>query len=286
MNNANPPTTSARPNAGGLRVEGVVKRYGERAALAGLSVDAPRGSVLGVLGPNGAGKSTLVGVIFGLVHPEAGSVTWEGEPVAGCRARAGLAPQELSIYEELSGVENLRFFGRLFGLRGARLEARVDDALDFVGLRERGASRVAGWSGGMKRRLNVACAIVHDPELVVLDEPTVGVDPQSRNRILDNVKALRTAGKTVLYTTHYMEEAQRLCDRVAILEGGRLLDVDAPDALIARHGGPPRLHATFDDRTEEVETRDPVAELAGCKRRETCRASAWSSRTWRRCSWR
>jgi ABC-2 type transport system ATP-binding protein len=244
------------------------KRYGNLVALDGVSLRLEPGEILGLLGPNGAGKSTLVSLAVGLLEPDGGSVTLTGpgsptgsplEPAV--RRRLGLAPQALALYTELSGAENLEFFAALHGCAADRRAARVEWALDFVGLTARRNHRVKTYSGGMARRLNLAAALVHDPELLLLDEPTVGVDPQSRNHLLDNVEALRAQGKTVLYTTHYMEEAQRICDRVAILDHGTLLALGRTEALLAEHAGEPRLQLEFDDRRELIETADPIAEL-------------------------
>jgi ABC-2 type transport system ATP-binding protein len=173
----------------------------------------------------------------------------------------GVAPQSLAIYDELTGAENVAFFGRMQGLRGERLRERVHHGIRFVGLEDRSRHRAGTYSGGMKRRLNLAAAIVHEPELLLLDEPTVGVDPQSRNAIFENIEALRDTGTTVIYTTHYMEEAERLCDRVAIIDHGKLLALDTVAALIDAHGGTCVLHAITERGEHRVETDDPVAEL-------------------------
>ena len=245
-----------------LAARGLVKRYGSRQALAGLSLEVRAGEAVGLLGPNGAGKSTFVRLLTGAGQPDAGTIQLDGVRLGRRgRRRLGVAPQDLALYLELSGEENLRFFGQLHGLTGRRLAARVAEVLDLTGLTDRARSRVSTWSGGMQRRLNLAAALVHEPDLLVLDEPTVGVDPQSRNRILDDLVALRAQGLAILYTTHRMDEAQRLCDRVGILAGGRLLALDSPRALIAQHGGASRL--AFDDGQGErwIETADPLAEL-------------------------
>jgi len=242
------------------------KRYADLVALDGVTLRLEPGEILGLLGPNGAGKSTLVSLAVGLLEPDGGSVILVG-PGSGSprdpavRRRLGLAPQALAIYAELTGAENLAFFATLQGCAPSERAARVAWALDFVGLSERQHDRAKTYSGGMARRLNLAAAIVHDPELLLLDEPTVGVDPQSRNRLLANVEALRAEGKTVLYTTHYMEEAQRICDRVAIIDHGRLLALDRTEALLARHAGKPRLIVEFDEQLETIETDDPLASL-------------------------
>ena len=247
-----------------LTLTGIVKRYGSRTAVDGLSLAVGRGEVFGLLGPNGAGKSTTVHMAVGIVAPTAGQVDVGGlgaptQPAV--RARIGVAPQALSLYELLTGEENLIFFGRVYQMAPARLAERVTWALEFVGLADRRGDLVHTYSGGMKRRLNLAAAILHDPDLVLLDEPTVGVDPQSRNAIFDSLLSLKAAGKTIVYTTHYMEEAARLCDRVAIIDHGKLLGLDTVRGLTATHGGPPTLILRTGDREERIETRDPLAEL-------------------------
>jgi ABC-2 type transport system ATP-binding protein len=254
-----------------LRVENLSYAYGERRALEGLSLEVRAGEALGLLGPNGAGKSTLMALATGLLEPASGRVLLAGggdprDPRA--RAVLGLAPQELALYEDLSGRENLEFFGRMQGLAGARLRERVGWSLDFAGLADRAGDRVGAYSGGMKRRLNLACALLHDPRLLLLDEPTVGVDPQSRNALLEAIEALRAEGRSILFATHYMEEAQRLCDRVAIVDHGRLLALDRVETLLAAHGGPSRLELRQADGSlcETVETDDPLTELL--RRRE------------------
>ncbi len=247
-----------------LTFSAVRKSYGTRVAVDGLDLAVRRGEVLGLLGPNGAGKSTSVGLAVGLLAPDTGRVEIEGlgAPVApAVRAHIGVAPQALAIYELLSGEENLRFFGQVYGMRGPALETRVAECLAFVGLADRGRDRAGTYSGGMQRRLNLAAALVHDPELLLLDEPTVGVDPQSRNQIFDNITALNRAGKTIVYTTHYMEEAERLCDRIAVIDHGRLLAIGTLPELLAQHGGVATLVVEQAGITERVDTPDPLAEL-------------------------
>jgi len=246
--------------AAAITFEHVGKRYGARQALDDLCLEVRRGEVLGLLGPNGAGKSTAMHIAVGLLAADTGRVrVLGGDPRdAALRRRFGIAPQKLSLYEELSGRENLEFFARSFGLQGAALRARVDTALAFVALEDRQRDRVSAYSGGMQRRLNIAAAIVHEPELVLLDEPTVGVDPQSRNAIFDNVLALRAAGRTVVYTTHYMEEAERLCDRIAIVDQGRVLALDTLDGLVRGHGGDAQLSVERAGRTEYLHGDDPL----------------------------
>jgi len=231
-------TTQAR-QATAVRAENLHKSYGSTVAVDGVSLEILRGEIFGLLGPNGAGKSTTLGMLSGLLLPDRGRVELAGSDPAlpQARRRLGVAPQGLAVYPDLTAEENLRFFGELYGLGGAALRQRVAWALDLAGLQERRRDRVAAYSGGMQRRLNLACALVHDPEVLFLDEPTVGVDPQSRNAIFEQIEALRGADKTVVYTTHYMEEAQRLCDRVAIVDHGKILAMGAVDELIAAHGG-------------------------------------------------
>jgi ABC-2 type transport system ATP-binding protein len=231
-----------------ISANGLVKRYGSLTAVGGLSLNVHQGECLGLLGPNGAGKSTTISMMLGLLVPDEGTVRLSGggnptDPVA--RKRLGAAPQSLSLYEDLTGEENIAFFGKLYGLTGAKLASRVEESLRFVGLFDRRKDRMGTYSGGMARRLNLACAIVHEPEAVLLDEPTVGVDPQSRNQLFENVEKLKVAGRTILYTTHYMEEAERLCDRIAIIDNGKLLALGTLDELLEAHGGSSSVEVEF-----------------------------------------
>jgi len=222
-----------------IHIDNLHKRFGEIQAVDGVSFDVARGQVFGLLGPNGAGKTTTINMLVGVLKPDAGTVEINGEGAPTCpsiRARIGNAPQALAIYDELTPEENLRFFGRLYGLCGARLKTRVAECLEFVGLTDRRKSRVSSLSGGMKRRLNLACGIVHEPPVLLLDEPTVGVDPQSRNLIFEKIEQLRDTDVCIVYTTHYMEEAQRLCDRVAIIDHGKILAEGTVSELLDRYG--------------------------------------------------
>lgn len=248
------------------------KAFGTNIAVDGLSLHVDRGEVFGFLGPNGAGKSTTIGMAVGLLEPDSGTVELEGvgsPALASARARLGLAPQSLALYEDLTGEENLAFFGRLHGLSGRALKDRVSAVLDMVGLAPRRGDRAGTYSGGMKRRLNFAAAMVHNPPMLLLDEPTAGVDPQSRNSLLDLVRRLASEGKTIIYTTHYMEEAQKLCDRVAIIDHGKVLALGTVDELVSRFGGESVVTlrrgepAQPDEVTKEeiIRTLDPVAEL-------------------------
>jgi ABC-2 type transport system ATP-binding protein len=221
-----------------LEVEGLTRRYGARVAVAGISFRIGRGESVGLLGPNGAGKTSTLAMISGIAKPDAGNVRFDGTDsgIDALKHRVGLVPQDLALFDELSAWANLQLFGGLYGLAATTLRERADAALALVGLADRRNERVKNFSGGMKRRLNIAGALLHDPDLVLLDEPTVGVDPQSRNAIFENLEALRRRGKTLLYTTHYMEEAERLCDRVLIMDHGRILADDTVVALKAQHG--------------------------------------------------
>ena len=210
-----------------LEVQSLVKQYGDITAVDDVTFAAAKGSVFGLLGPNGAGKSTTINCISGLLSPTSGHVTVAGADIVreGKKAKRslGVVPQELALYEDLPAVENLRYWGKAYGLRGAELETRLGEVLEHIGLADRARDLPRTFSGGMKRRLNFGCGIVHKPQVLLLDEPSVGVDPQSRQRLFDMVEAERDAGACVLYTTHYMEEAERLCDMLAIIDRGKLI---------------------------------------------------------------
>jgi len=252
-----------------LHLYDLCKSFGAIVAVDGLSLEIHPGEIFGLLGPNGAGKTTTVNLAVGLLTPDVGSVAVDGgSPLDfSTRRRIGVAPQALALYGNLSGEENLIFFGKLQGLSGSRLSERARWALDFVQLSDRRRDRVKAYSGGMKRRLNMAVALIHDPPLLLLDEPTVGVDPQSRNAIFENILALRKEGRAILYTTHYIEEAQRLCDKVGILDKGKLLALDTVDDLIAAHGGRHVVVAEWESGEERIETDDPLAELEKLRQR-------------------
>lgn len=223
-----------------LTVQELYKSYGDIQAVRGVSFQVGRGEIFGLLGPNGAGKTTTVSILTGLLAPDRGKITIDGisfqKMPREVKARLGLVPQDLALYPTLSARDNLLFFGRLYGLEGKRLRERVEAVLEIVQLTPRAKDAVNTFSGGMKRRLNIAVGLLHEPELLFLDEPTVGVDPQSRNAIFESVEALNRAGLTILYTTHYMEEAQRLCHRVAIMDQGQIIALDTPAALIRELG--------------------------------------------------
>jgi ABC-2 type transport system ATP-binding protein len=244
-----------------LTCKGLAKRYGERQAVDDVGFTIDEGEAYGLLGPNGAGKTTTIAMLCGLLERDAGEVVVAGRPLGGrdpgVKRAIGYVPQEIALYPELTGAENLAFFGRLYGLAGAGLRRRVAAGLDVAGLTDRGGDRVKEYSGGMRRRLNIAAGLLHEPRLLVLDEPTVGVDPQSRNAILDSVAALSAAGTAVLYTSHYMEEVERLCDRVGIIDEGRLIAEGTRRELVADVGQADRVDLATDG--------DAAALAAACR---------------------
>jgi ABC-2 type transport system ATP-binding protein len=224
-----------------LEVRNLVKTYGDLTAVRDVNLAIQEGEILGLLGPNGAGKTTIISMITGLLEPTSGRITVDGLDLQtdtnAVKAKLGLVPQELALYPTLSARDNLAFFGSIYGLGGKDLRERVDAMLEMVTLVERADEAIETYSGGMKRRVNIAAGLLHQPKVLLLDEPTVGVDPQSRNAIFEAVEALNRAGMTVVYTTHYMEEAQRLCHRVAIIDEGQIIALDTPTALIRSLGG-------------------------------------------------
>ena len=224
-----------------LEAKNLVKKYGDFTAVNAVNLAIREGEILGLLGPNGAGKTTTISMITGLLKPTSGQITVDSLDLQAdtnaAKAKLGLVPQELALYPTLSARDNLDFFGSIYGLGGKELRERVDAMLEMVQLTERANEAIETYSGGMKRRVNIAAGLLHQPQVLLLDEPTVGVDPQSRNAIFEAVEALNRAGMTVIYTTHYMEEAQRLCDRVAIIDEGQIIALDTPAALIQSLGG-------------------------------------------------
>jgi ABC-2 type transport system ATP-binding protein len=233
-----------------LVCRGLRKAYGDLVAVDGVGFTIAEGETYGLLGPNGAGKTTTISMIVGILARDAGEVLIDGEPVTPSRtrvkARIGYVPQELAVYPDLTGRENLRFFARLYGMSGADARRRGEEVLAVVGLADRAGDLVKAYSGGMKRRLNIAVGLLHRPRLLVLDEPTAGVDPQSRNAILASVEQLAEAGIGVLYTTHYMEEAERLCDRVGIIDLGQIRAEGTQRELISLVGERDRIGLTLD----------------------------------------
>lgn len=239
-----------------IQVQKIEKSFGTLKAVQGVSFDVQQGEIFSLLGPNGAGKTTLISMLSCLLSPNEGDAVIMGHSVRR-DARAvkkvlGVVPQDIALYEDLSARENLAFWGKMYGLRGAALNKRVDEVLDLIGLTERAKDRVSKYSGGMKRRVNIGVALLHKPKVIYMDEPTVGIDPQSRRSILDGVVALKEQGMTVLYTTHYMEEAQELSNHIAIMDHGKLIACDTHDALLQLVGHKDRITLTINTPGERV----------------------------------
>jgi linearmycin/streptolysin S transport system ATP-binding protein len=218
-----------------LTVSNLRRQYGDILAVNNVCFSVSKGECFGLLGPNGAGKTTTISIICGILRPDSGQVLIDGQQITSdtspIKQRIGYVPQDLALYEELDAISNLRLFGALYHLSGDTLGKRIDEALTLTGLADRAHEPITRFSGGMKRRLNIGAALLHDPDLLIFDEPTVGVDPQSRNAIFDTLKALQSRGKTLIYTTHYMEEVERLCDRVAIMDHGQIIANDTLPGL-------------------------------------------------------
>ncbi|MDO8880399.1 MAG: ABC transporter ATP-binding protein [Coriobacteriia bacterium] len=239
-----------------VEVTDLEKRFGDVAAVAGVSFALEQGEIFGLLGPNGAGKTTTISMISCLLDPDAGSIVVDGHS-AGTEARAvkaslGVVPQEVALYPTLTAAENLAFWGRMYGLGGAELKRAVDAALELAGLEDRAKQRIETYSGGMKRRINIAAGILHTPKVLLMDEPTVGIDPQSRNHILETVKKLNASGMTVLYTSHYMEEVEYLCDRIAIMDHGKIIAIGTLNELRDVVGGVDVVSVAVTDVSESV----------------------------------
>ena len=221
------------------------KSFNEHKAVDGVSFTIQKGEIFGLLGPNGAGKTTTIRMLSTVLEPDSGDVTVGGHSVKhnadAVRALIGVCPQDLALYEDLSALENMVFFGRMVGLDGKEAKAQALKHLEMMGLADRAKGKIAKFSGGMKRRINLAIALVGNPQLLFLDEPTVGIDPQSRNNIYETIEGLQAKGMTMLYTTHYMEEANRLCDRVAIVDSGQIIALDTPDNLKRKIGPPDKV---------------------------------------------
>ena len=239
-----------------IEMQNLHKRFGDLQAVQGISLTVQAGEILSLLGPNGAGKSTTISMLSGLLQPTEGDALVRGysirhEPEAA-KACLGVVPQDIALYPDLSARENLLFWGKMYGLRGADLKGRVDEVLEIIGLTDRQNGRVDKFSGGMKRRVNIGAALLHKPQVVIMDEPTVGIDPQSRRHILDNVKELNRQGMTVLYTTHYMEEAAELSDHIAIMDHGQVIAYGTHDELIQMVGEQTRIDLTLTGDAERV----------------------------------
>ncbi|MDW0114712.1 ABC transporter ATP-binding protein [Sporosarcina saromensis] len=233
-----------------LTLVDVKKSFDAREVVKGISLHVERGESFGLLGPNGAGKSTLISMICGLVPYEGGDIRINGKPMIGhersCKQLIGVVPQEIALYPTLSAMDNLEFWGKMYGLSRKQAKVRAREVLELVGLTDRGKERIETFSGGMKRRINIGAALMHQPALLIMDEPTVGIDPQSRNHILETVKQLNAQGMTVIYTSHYMEEVEYLCKRIAIIDDGRLLASGTKNDLRNRLAGGSIVNLTVD----------------------------------------
>ena len=268
-----------------LTANNLVKHFGDIKAVDGVSLSISSGETFGLLGPNGAGKTTSISMVAGLLEPDEGEVIVAGQPIStrttAGKQQIGLVPQDLAVYPDLTAEENLAFFGRLYGMASPKLRQRVEEVLEVIGLRERKDDVVKEYSGGMKRRLNIGVGLLHRPSLLILDEPTVGVDPQSRNAILESVEGLSNDGMAVLYTTHYMEEAERLCDRVAIIDEGAVRAEGTRKELVAMVGQKDRVSITGTGSLEEAARRvrriDAVAEASTAENTIQILAGAASS---------
>jgi ABC-2 type transport system ATP-binding protein len=239
-----------------IEVKNLKKSFGDLQAVQDASFNAASGEVLSLLGPNGAGKSTTISMISGLLAPTAGDASIMGHSVTkepeAAKASLGVVPQDIALYPDLSARENLVFWGKMYGLRGTALKLRVDEVLEIIGLADRQKDFVSKFSGGMKRRVNIGAALLHKPAVIIMDEPTVGIDPQSRRHILDNVKELNRQGMTVLYTTHYMEEAAELSNHIAIMDKGKVIAYGTHDELIKMVGEETRIDVTLNTEGEKV----------------------------------
>ena len=218
-----------------LEINNIYKEYDNQVAVDGINLEVKKGEIFGILGPNGAGKSTLIGMICGLVKKTSGEIIYEedSKKIVKWKENIGIVPQDFALYWDLTARENIRFFCSLYGYKGSELNKRTDKILDFVGLSDVGNKLATNFSGGMKRRLNIACAIAHSPKLIIMDEPTVGIDPQSRNHILESVLKLRDEGATIIYTSHYMQEVDDICDRIAIVDKGKVIAQGTSEELKA-----------------------------------------------------
>ena len=248
-------------------MKNVVKRYGNFVALDHLDLNIAEGEILGLLGPNGAGKTTAIRSLCGLIGFDSGEVKVFGQNQhvnnLDVKRRMGIVTQEITVFNELSAIANLRYFGELYGLRGSELETNVKRVLDFIGLTDRAKKKPGTFSGGMQRRLNIGCALVHRPKLLIMDEPTVGIDPQSRNHILESVRTIANEGTTVIYTTHYMEEVEAVCNRISIMDSGRVIAEGTKDQLIAQIHHEDNIKLTANLASQAL--TDEIKAIAGIK---------------------
>jgi len=239
-----------------IEINNLHKTFGDIKAVDGVSLNVQEGEIFSLLGPNGAGKTTTISILSTLLKPDNGDALVLGHSIQNepmkVKEALGVVPQDIALYEDLSARENLYFWGRMYGLRGAQLKQRVSEILDIIGLSDRQNGRVGKFSGGMKRRVNIGVALLHKPKVIYMDEPTVGIDPQSRRSILDSVVALKDQGMTVLYTTHYMEEAQELSDHIAIMDNGKLIANGTHDELVKLVGQLDRITLTINPESKQI----------------------------------
>lgn len=253
-----------------LKVENLYKDFGSIKAVDGISFEVKRGEVFGLLGPNGAGKSTTISMISTLISPRSGEVLFEGRNIftepKSLRQKLGVVPQDIALYPTLTGSENLSFWGSMYGLKGAGLKNRMEEVAEVIGLNGRLKDRVDKYSGGMKRRLNIGAALLHKPELLIMDEPTVGIDPQSRNHILDTVLELNRQGMTIIYTSHYMEEAEYLCSRICIMDQGKIIASGTQEELVELVKGERQVSLKLDKMDKDILER--LKDIKGVTRAE------------------
>jgi ABC-2 type transport system ATP-binding protein len=250
-----------------IEVMNLRKSFGENHAVQGVSFNVEEGEIFSLLGPNGAGKTTTISMLSCLLRPDDGDARVMGHSIRteamGVKSVLGVVPQEIALYEDLTARENLTFWGKMYGLRGSALKSRVNEVLDVIGLTDRAGDRVGKYSGGMKRRVNIGVALLHKPKVIYMDEPTVGIDPQSRRNILDSVVALKNKGMTVLYTTHYMEESQELSDHIAIMDHGKLITCGTHDELVKLVGQQTRIDLTVN--VEQAKVSEAWRTIEGVK---------------------
>lgn len=239
-----------------LEIKGLSKHFEKIKAVDNIDFKVKKGEILGLLGPNGAGKSTTISMIATLLKPDNGRILFDGEDIVEnpkfIQSRLGFVPQEIALYPTLTGMDNLKFWGRIYGLSGKALSMKIEEVSEIIGISERLKDQVEKYSGGMKRRLNIGSALLHNPELIIFDEPTVGIDPQSRSHILNAVKSLNAAGTTVIYTSHYMEEVEFLCDRTCIMDRGRIIASGSKDEMLETLDAGEKIEIKVDNITDKM----------------------------------
>lgn len=246
-----------------VKINKIYKEYDDNVAVDGIDLAVKKGEILGILGPNGAGKSTLISMICGLINKDSGEVIYEEntKEISKWKENIGIVPQDFALYWDLTAEENIRFFCSLYGYKGEDLRRRTDKVLEFVGLTDVKDKRASSYSGGMKRRLNIACAIAHSPKLIIMDEPTVGIDPQSRNHVLESVKKLRDDGATIIYTSHYMQEVDDICDRIAIIDKGKIIAEGTSSELKSLITNNKTYYVSLNKKVDGLE--DKLMEISG-----------------------